>query len=169
MLGGYILGPWHEYELSKAIFRSELPTQVSQIRRYSKAEPSYRKSEKIDTNQIPKSSRSGSVVVSSRSVQDSGRQGSSCLTNTASLGRNPKKSSVVRLPNRNRRESAGSLEKLVSDRIDSWTKMYSNERMLSRIPPVPENIDSFPDESTLIDWGTSLDFTKLIATLSPTD
>lgn len=69
---------------------------------------------------------------------------------------------------KNGRELVNGFEKLVADRIDSWTKMYSSDELQSPKTAFPEDIDSFPEESTLIDWGSSLDFVKLINNL-PSD
>ena len=90
------------------------------------------------------------------------------MINRVAVSNTQKKPSLGRESKKNGRELVNGIEKLVADRIDSWTKMYSADRLVSQVPLIPEDIDSFPDESTLIDWGSSLDFAKLINNL-PSD
>ena len=84
-----------------------------------------------------------------------------------------RRSNIVRKPPRKCPDlSAVDLEKVVTDRIDSWTRMFTDpcvsrtQQSLVTVPEIPILLD--PDDSTLIEWGSNLDFTELINTL-PTD
>ena len=84
-----------------------------------------------------------------------------------------RRSNIVRKPPRKwPGSSVVDLEKVVTDRIDSWTRMFTDpsvsktQQSVAPVPEIPVLLD--PDDSTLIEWGSNLDFTELINTL-PTD
>jgi hypothetical protein len=74
---------------------------------------------------------------------------------------------VARRPSQ---KSPADLAKVVADRIDSWTKLYTENVVphpISTLVPIhPVPIVSEPDDSTLIDWGSNLDFSELIDTMA---
>ena len=78
-----------------------------------------------------------------------------------------RRSLVARRPSR---KSPADLAKVVADRIDSWTKLYTDNVIPYPIPPMvpipPVPIFSELDDSTLIDWGSNLDFSELIDTMA---
>ena len=166
-----LIGPWHEYELSKALFRrnaesSRLVPVAHPLTNRTHGNPPATKN--------PHSSRSTSSFESpdsSPKVDSTSDVPSQSILSQSCNRRRPRPHHSSRRPPRKCSDTSEDLAKAITDRLDMWTKTYTDPPVVSTqpawlsSPSLPDLLD--PDDSTLIEWGSNLDFTDIINTTPP--